>query len=105
MVGFTKFLAWVALFAGILIGLLRVVAIRWVQVPLDDPELSSSLAPTLAAGDWIILWRLTRPGFGDLVQCLSWSISCSISWSGALRAKAVTTSRSEAPTCGSIDTR
>src|SRR5690606_10146167 len=25
--------------------------------------------PTLRAGDWVLLWRLTRPSVGDLVLC------------------------------------
>src|SRR6185436_10686055 len=27
------------------------------------------LAPSLQAGDWVLLWRLTPGGFGDLVLC------------------------------------
>jgi signal peptidase I len=64
-----KSLLWVAAILGILVGTLRLVALRWVQVPLDDDELAASIAPTLHAGDWIIVWRLTEPSFGDLVMC------------------------------------
>lgn len=54
---------------AMLVGCLRLVAIRWWQVPLDDVDLSSSLAPTLSPGDWVLLWRLTTPGVGALVMC------------------------------------
>ena len=55
--------------AGALVGLLRLTAIRWWQVPMGDPYLESSLAPTLHGGDWIILWRATAPIEGNLVMC------------------------------------
>jgi signal peptidase I len=42
---------------------------RWWQVPVGDADLGASIAPTLWPGDWVILWRLTPPGFGDLVLC------------------------------------
>jgi signal peptidase I len=42
---------------------------RWWQVPLGDPELEASIAPSLRGGDWVLLWRLTRPALGDLVVC------------------------------------
>jgi signal peptidase I len=54
---------------GILIGGARAVAIRWWQVPNDDPYLEASVAPTLRGGDLILLWRLTAPHSGDLVLC------------------------------------
>jgi signal peptidase I len=52
-----------------LIGLLRATSLRWWQLPLGDPELSASVAPSLAGGDWVLLWNLTRPKLGDLVVC------------------------------------
>lgn len=58
-----------ALLLGVLIGAARLTVLRWWQVPIDDADLGASLAPTLWPGDWIILWRLTPPGFGDLVLC------------------------------------
>jgi len=64
-----RFLFWVALVAAIVIGLLRLTAIRWWRVPSDDPYLTSSLSPSVRPGDLILLWRLTRPGFSDLVLC------------------------------------
>jgi signal peptidase I len=60
---------WTALVLGVVIGLSRAVAIRWWRVPTDDPYLSASVSPSIQAGDLILLWRLTPPGFGDLVLC------------------------------------
>ncbi|HKY38060.1 MAG TPA: signal peptidase I [Polyangiaceae bacterium] len=60
---------WTALVLGVVIGLARAVAIRWWRVPNDDPYLSASTSPSIRAGDLILLWRLTPPGFGDLVLC------------------------------------
>lgn len=54
---------------GVLVGVLRLTCLRWWQVPLDDPDLAASIAPTLRPGDWLILWRAHAPGFGDLVLC------------------------------------
>lgn len=64
-----RFVAWCLLIVAILVGVARGLAIRWWQLPLGDPELSASIAPSLAGGDWVLLWRLTRPGLGDLVMC------------------------------------
>lgn len=66
---FLRILLWLSLGLGVLVGVARLTCLRWWQVPVDDPALSASLAPTLRAGDWIILWRLTPAGFGDLVLC------------------------------------
>ncbi|MBI3205949.1 MAG: signal peptidase I [Polyangiaceae bacterium] len=64
-----KFLLWTALILGVLIGILRATAIRWWRVPEGDPYLEASIAPTLRGGDFVILWRGTKPKFGDLVTC------------------------------------
>jgi signal peptidase I len=64
-----RWLAWTSVVLAALIGLLRLTAIRWWQVPLGDPYLEASLAPSLQGGDWIILWRATDPVEGDLVLC------------------------------------
>lgn len=64
-----RFLLWVALVAGVIIGLARATAIRWWRVPHDAPFFTASLSPTIRPGDLILLWRLTKPGFGDLVMC------------------------------------
>jgi signal peptidase I len=66
---FLRFLAWTLIIAGGIVGLLRLTAIRWWRVPLGDPYLEASLAPTLHGGDWVILWRATAPIEGNLVLC------------------------------------
>ncbi len=64
-----RFLFWVALIVGCFIGVARLTAIRWWRVPQNDQYLTASISPSVRAGDLILLWRLTRPGFGDLVMC------------------------------------
>lgn len=64
-----RFLFWVALVLGIAIGALRLTALRWWRVPSDDPYLTASLSPSIRGGDLILLWRLTKPSFSDLVLC------------------------------------
>src|SRR5688572_22140260 len=67
--GFIRLFGFTVIMLGALVGVLRLTCLRWWQVPLDDPDLAASIAPTLGAGDWVILWRATAPGFGDLVLC------------------------------------
>ncbi len=64
-----RFFVWLTIVLGAVTGILRTIAIRWWQVPANDPELAASLAPTLRGGDWVILWRLTKPSVGSLVMC------------------------------------
>jgi signal peptidase I len=64
-----RFIVWTLIVLGAAVGLARATAIRWWRVPLDDPWLAASVSPTLRPGDWVILWRLTRPTEGDLVRC------------------------------------
>lgn len=64
-----RLIVWTLVILGLAIGLARATAIRWWRVPTDDPWLSASVGPTLQPGDWVLLWRLTRPSDGDLVQC------------------------------------
>jgi signal peptidase I len=64
-----RFLLWTAIILGIIVGIARVVAIRWWRVPEGDLYLDASIAPTLRGGDLVILWRLTKPHLGDLVVC------------------------------------
>ncbi len=66
---FLRVLLWTALIIGVVIGIARALAIRWVRVPSGDPYLEASVAPSLSGGDLIVLWRLTKPSFGDLVVC------------------------------------
>src|SRR4051794_6606522 len=66
---FLRYLGWALFIAGTVIGLARLTVIRWWRVPLGDPYLEASLAPTLRGGDWVILWRGTPPIEGNLVLC------------------------------------
>src|SRR3979409_1031629 len=66
---FLSGLFWIAALVGVLVGASRLVAIRWWQIPSDDPVLEASIAPTLHGGDWVILWRATPPRFGALTVC------------------------------------
>jgi len=66
---FLRFSAWTLVIVGAIIGIARLTVIRWWQVPLGDPYLEASLAPTLRGGDWIILWRGSAPIEGALVLC------------------------------------
>jgi signal peptidase I len=64
-----KLLLYAAICVGVVIGILRATAIRWWRIPDDDPYLEASIAPTLRGGDLIVLWRGSKPSFGDLVVC------------------------------------
>jgi len=66
---FLRYVGWTLLIAGIVIGLARLTVIRWWRVPLGDPYLEASLAPTLRGGDWVILWRGSAPSVGSLALC------------------------------------
>ena len=66
---FLRFSAWTLVIVGAIIGIARLTVIRWWQVPLGDPYLEASLAPTLRGGDWVILWRGSAPIEGALVLC------------------------------------
>ncbi len=66
---FLRPLAWTLLIALGLIGILRLTVIRWWRVPVGDPYLEASLAPSLRGGDWLILWRGSAPIEGNLVLC------------------------------------
>jgi signal peptidase I len=65
----TRFIVFTLVVLGALTGVLRLTCIRWWQIPVDDPDLAASIAPTLDAGDWVVLWRGFEPSFGDLVVC------------------------------------
>ncbi len=53
---------------AVIVAALRFTVIRWWTVPMDDPVHGTSLAPSLAAGDLLILLKST-PKYGDLVRC------------------------------------
>jgi signal peptidase I len=60
---------WTAIVIGAIVGFARAIAIRWWRIPEDDVYLTASLTPSLRGGDLIVLWRLTKPAYGDLVLC------------------------------------
>jgi len=62
-------LLWVALVLAVIVGIARATVLRWWRVPEGDPYLEASIAPTLRGGDLVVLWRLGKPHFGDLVMC------------------------------------
>jgi signal peptidase I len=64
-----RYLAWTSIVVGAIVGIARLTVIRWWRVPVADPYLEASLAPTLRGGDWVILWRGTPPLEGNLVLC------------------------------------
>ena len=64
-----RWLIWIGIVVGVVIGIARAVAIRWWRVPENDPYLEASIAPTLRGGDLIILWRASPPHLGDLALC------------------------------------
>lgn len=66
---FVRFCLWIAGIFVVIAMIARATVLRWWQVPEDDVYLNASIAPTLRAGDWVILWRATEPVFGDLVLC------------------------------------
>lgn len=64
-----RVLFWVTLVLGAIVGIARATALRWWTIPEGDPYLEASIAPSLRGGDLILLWRATKPKFGDLVMC------------------------------------
>ena len=64
-----SFLLWTTLIVGVIAGALRLLVVRTWTVPSDDPSLSSSIAPSLAPGDVLLLLHAGNPGFGELVRC------------------------------------
>lgn len=65
-----KGLFWIALFLGIIGGVLRLLVLKLWVVPDDDPVMGASIAPSLAPGDVVLLFHSKRPGFGELVRCV-----------------------------------
>jgi signal peptidase I len=69
MAAILRFLLWTVLVLGAIGLFLHLTVLRVWRVPMNDPVLQASLAPTLQPGDLVLLWRLTEPTFGDLVLC------------------------------------
>lgn len=68
MRGLLKGLLWITGILAVLAGLGRLFLFKVWTIP-DDPALNASLAPTLAAGDVVIVLTKGERGFGDLVRC------------------------------------
>lgn len=64
-----RWLLWSFIGLCVLFGILRATAIRPWRVPVGDPYLEASIAPSLSGGDLIVLWRFTPPALGALVLC------------------------------------
>ena len=68
-------------------GVLRATVMEPWTVP-DDSILGLSVAPTLAAGDVVLLWNVGQRGFGELVRCADpedpqrWVVGGSSAWPG-----------------------
>lgn len=63
-----RVLAWTTGVLAVLVLLLRLTFLRLWTIP-EDGHLSASLAPSLAAGDIVIVLFRGERGFGDLVRC------------------------------------
>lgn len=63
-----KGLLWTAGIVALLLVVLRLVAFKVWTIP-DDPVLAASIAPTLRAGDRVVILTRGTPGFGELVRC------------------------------------
>ena len=63
-----KFIFWVAATLSVIVLVLRLTCMNVWTIP-EDNVLDSSMRPTLAAGDVVLLLTVGNRGFGDLVQC------------------------------------
>lgn len=65
---FLKGLAWVVGILAVIVGLGRLLLFRVWRVP-EDPMMAASLAPTLEAGDLVLVLFRGERVVGDLVRC------------------------------------
>lgn len=63
-----KGLLWTAGVLAVIAGILRLTVLKEWTVP-DEPVLGASAAPTMAAGDTVLLLTRGTPTFGELVRC------------------------------------
>jgi len=63
-----KGLLWLVGIVGAVVIGLRLLAFKAWKIP-NDPVLAASIAPTLKAGDVVLVFTRGTPGFGDLVRC------------------------------------
>ncbi len=64
-----SFVAWVVGVAGLIVFALWLFAFDVWRIPVDDPMLSASLAPTLGPGDVVLVWRGHSIDRGQLMRC------------------------------------
>jgi signal peptidase I len=65
---FLKFLFWVAGTISVIVLILRLTILNVWTIP-DDLVLDSSMRPTLASGDLVVMLTVGQRGFGELVRC------------------------------------
>lgn len=65
---FLRRLFWVVATLAVIVGVARALFLNAWTIP-DDPRFGASIAPSLAAGDTVLLLTRGTPGFGDLVRC------------------------------------
>lgn len=65
---FVRGVLWIAGVLAVIGVILRLLVMDAWTVP-DDPVLAASVAPSLAAGDLVLMLTRGTPGFGDLVRC------------------------------------
>jgi signal peptidase I len=64
-----KVLLWIAVILGVLCGILYLAVFDVYTVPKDDPVLAAAIAPTLGAGDVVLIARHGTADRGYLVRC------------------------------------
>jgi signal peptidase I len=64
-----KIVLWTAVVLGVIGGLMYAFLFDVWVVPVDDPVLTASIEPQLAAGDTVLISRSTSPDVGVLVRC------------------------------------
>jgi signal peptidase I len=69
MRGWLSFVSWVLGIAGVVLGVLYYFVLDVWTVPIDDPLLVASVAPTLGAGDLVVVTRHTSVERGHLLRC------------------------------------
>jgi signal peptidase I len=69
MRGWLNFVAWVAGIGGVVLAVLYYFVLDVWTVPVDDPLLAASIAPTLEAGDVVVITRRSTVERGHLLRC------------------------------------
>jgi len=66
--GFLKALLWIGGIVALILIILRLTVFRLWTIP-EDLVLDSSMRPTLASGDIVVVVTVGERGFGNLVRC------------------------------------